>query len=81
MMLDSDDVLLPLLATLDAVNTFPRLPVREHEHVIVSLVSYPDLAAAGPPAATRSCEDALASLEDLRTAPGQRLRLAPASRR
>jgi hypothetical protein len=56
---------LPLLATLNAVNTFPRLPVREHEHVIVSLVAFADLATADQAAASQ---------------PGQRLRLTPAAR-
>jgi len=67
---------LTLLATLHAVNTFPRLPVREHENVMVSLARFASVAAVGRAAADRACRDALALLDDLRTGPGQRLRLA-----
>jgi hypothetical protein len=71
---------LTLLSSLHAVNTFPRLPVREHENVMVSLVRFGSIAAVGQAAADRACRDALASLDDLRTGPGQRLRLAPTPR-
>jgi hypothetical protein len=67
---------LTLLASLHAVNSFPRLPVREHEHVMVSLARFASIAAAGRAAADQACRDALASLDELRTGPGQRLRLA-----
>ena len=67
---------LMLLASLHAVNTFPRLPVREHENVVVSLTRFASVAAVGRAAADRTCRDALASLDDLRTGPGQWLRLA-----
>src|SRR3984957_17626954 len=62
---------LTLLATLHAVNTSPRQPVREHENVMVSLARFASVAAVG-----RAAGDALALLDDLRTGPGQRLRLA-----
>jgi len=71
---------LRLLASLHAVNTFPRLPVREHENVMVSLARFASIAAVGRAAADRACRDALASLDDLRTGPEQRLRLAATSR-
>jgi hypothetical protein len=67
---------LTLLASLHAANTFPRLPVREHENVMVSLTRFASIAAVGRAAADRACRDALASLDDLRTGPGQQLRLA-----
>ena len=67
---------LVLLASLHAVNTFPRLPVREQENVMVSLTRFASVAAVDRAAADRACRDALASLDDLRTGPGQRLRLA-----
>jgi hypothetical protein len=35
--------------TETAANTFPRLPVREGEHVFAWLAAYPDLAAAAVP--------------------------------
>lgn len=69
-----------LLASLHAVNTFPRLPVREHENVMVSLARFASIAAVGRAAADQACQDALASLDDLRTGPGQRLRLAATAR-
>ena len=68
---------LTLLATLHAVNTFPRLPVREPENVMVSLTCFASMAAVDRAAADRACRDALASLDDLRTGPGHRMRLAP----
>jgi hypothetical protein len=71
---------LTLLASLHAVNTFPRLPVREHENVVVSLARFASIAAVGRAAADRACREALASLDDLRTGPGQRLRLAATPR-
>jgi hypothetical protein len=71
---------LMLLASLHAVNTFPRLPVREHENVMVSLARFASIAAAERAAADHACRDALASLDDLRTGPGQRLRLAATPR-
>jgi NIPSNAP len=71
---------LMLLASLHAVNTFPQLPVREHENVMVSLVRFASMAAVGRAAADRACRDALASLDDLRAGPGQRLRLAATPR-
>jgi hypothetical protein len=71
---------LALLASLHAVNSFPRLPVREHEHVMVSLARFASVAAAGRAAADLACRDGLASLDDLRTGPGQRLRLAATPR-
>lgn len=71
---------LALLASLHAVNTFPRLPVREHENVMVSLARFASIAAARRAAADRAYRDALASLDDLCTGPGQRLRLAATPR-
>jgi len=71
---------LALLASLHAVNTFPRLPVREQENVMGSLVGFVGLAAADRAAADPACRDALASLDDIRTGPGQRLRLAATPR-
>lgn len=71
---------LALLATLNAVNTFPRLPVREDENVMVSLAGFATVAAANRAAVNSAYQDALASLDDLRTAPGQRLRLTPTPR-
>lgn len=71
---------LALLASLHAVNTFPRLPVREDENVMVSLARFASIAAVGRAAADRAYRDALASLDDLRTGPGQRLRLAATPR-
>jgi NIPSNAP len=71
---------LALLASLHTVNNFPRLPVREHENVMVSLTRFASLAAAGRAAADQACRDALASLDDLCTGPGQRLRLAATPR-
>lgn len=67
---------LALLASLHAVNTFPQLSVREDENVMVSLAGFASIAMAGRAAADRAYRDALASLDDLRTGPGQRLRLA-----
>jgi hypothetical protein len=69
-----------LLASLHTVNTFPRLPVREHENVMVSVTRFASIAAVSRAAADRACRDALASLDDLRTGPGQRLRLAATPR-
>lgn len=71
---------LTLLATLHAENTFPRLPVREHENVMVSLARFGSIPAAAQADADRACRDALASLEELRTGSGQRLRLAATPR-
>jgi hypothetical protein len=68
------------LASLHAVNTFPQLPVREDENVIVSLVRCDSVAAADRAVADSACRDALASLDDLRTGPAQRLRLAATPR-
>jgi hypothetical protein len=71
---------LALLASLHAANTFPRLPVREHENVMVSLARFANIAAVDQAAADQACRDALASLDDLRTGPGHRLRLAATPR-
>jgi hypothetical protein len=71
---------LTLLASLHAVNTFPRLPVREHENVMVSLARFASIAAVGRADGDRACLDALASLDDLRSGPGQRLLLAATAR-
>jgi hypothetical protein len=71
---------LTLLASLHAVNTFPRLPVREHENVMVGLARFASIAAVDRAAVDQACLDALGSIDDLRTGPGQRLRLSPTPR-
>jgi hypothetical protein len=74
-----------VLATEPAANTFPRLPVRTGENVVVVLTPYPDEAARRDHLArlhgdrlTR--EGVLAPLEKELTAPALVLRLAPTAR-
>ncbi len=56
-----------------APNNFPRLPVREGEHVLVSLVLFDDASAA-------LSRDFAASLQPWLAKPAQTLRLAPTAR-
>ena len=76
---------LEVLETEPAGNTFPRLPVRTGEHVVVVLTAYPDeaahrrhvTAAWGRPAAR---DDVLPRLARRQVAPPRILRLAPTGR-
>jgi quinol monooxygenase YgiN len=71
---------LPALQTLDATNTFPRLPVREGEHVAVTLTRYADRAAAQRVRAEPAYHQAVAELAAFATGPQQRLVLVPTAR-
>lgn len=62
-----------LLQTEPAPNTFPALPVREGEHVVVRVARYEDEAAHRPPDTPRELLDQL-------TAPPVELRLRPTAR-
>ncbi len=72
--------LLPALRTLHAVNTFPRLPVREGVHMAVTLARFPDQHAAVTLASHPACKAALADPTGLVAGPRQLLRLIPTSR-
>ncbi|MFJ3161101.1 NIPSNAP family protein [Streptomyces kanasensis] len=74
-----------VLATEPAANTFPRLPVRTGENVVVALTPYPDEAARRRHLARlhgdRGARDeVLGPLERELTAPPQVLRLGPTAR-
>lgn len=69
--------LLPPLQTLDAVNTFPGLPVREGEHVAVAIIWFGDEATASRVLADPAYDVAATELAARATGPVQRLRLAP----
>jgi NIPSNAP protein len=64
--------------TEPAANDFPRLPVREGEHVLVGLAMFPDIATAD--ACARSGAQAQPEPGRGLAGPMQRLRLAPTSR-
>jgi uncharacterized protein (DUF1330 family) len=68
--------MLPALSTLHAVNSFPRLPVREGVHMAVTLVRLADLDAMAALASEPTYQAALAE----RTGTGQRLQLIPTPR-
>lgn len=52
---------LAVLRTLDVENTFPRLPVREGEHALVTVARFPTNAAIDAPAVPGLLADLLAS--------------------
>jgi hypothetical protein len=72
--------LLPTLRTLHAVNTFPRLPVREGVHVAVTLVRFADQRATAALASHPAYQAALADPTGRVAGPRQRLRLIPTPR-
>jgi NIPSNAP len=71
---------LPPLQTLDAVNTFPGLPVREGEYVAVAIARFDDQATADRLLADSAYDAAATELGARTTGPVQRLRLAPTAR-
>lgn len=71
---------LPALATLHAANTFPKLPVREGEHVAVTPTLFGDRASAAAFVDDPAYHAAVAGLDPLAAGPLQRLRLAPTAR-
>jgi hypothetical protein len=68
---------LPTLRTLHAVNTFPRLPVREDVHVAVTVTKFPDLAAADALRTDPATQVAAAVRDLLADGPPHVLRLRP----
>lgn len=68
---------LATLATLHARNTFPRLPVRDGVHVIVTAARFPTATLADQALADPGYLAAASALVDLDVAPAQTLRLAP----
>jgi hypothetical protein len=63
-----------------APNNFPRLPVREGEHVVVAVTLFEDREAQEHFAACRIWEAELAALAPWLARPAERLRLAPTAR-
>jgi hypothetical protein len=71
---------LPGLRSLHAPNTFPRLPVREGEHVAVTIAVFPDAFAAERLHADPGYRAAVADLGVVAAGAPQRLRLLPTPR-
>jgi quinol monooxygenase YgiN len=69
----------PLLETEPAENTFPGLPVREGEHVLVRLDRHPGDRASEPDGGS-GADEVAPGLLSLLACPPQRLRLSPCSR-
>lgn len=81
---DSGGKPLAALRTSGAANTFPRLPVREGEHVFVTLARFPDQAAHARHARELAASTAWRATPSAQAAPAgaraQTLRLAPTTR-
>jgi hypothetical protein len=71
---------LPPLRTLHAVNTFPRLPVRDDICAALTITAFADRTAAEALLADPSYQAQAADLNQLASAPPQRLWLAPTTR-
>lgn len=71
---------LPPLLSLHAPNTFPRLPVREDEHVVVTVTLFPDHLGPVALRANPGYRTAADELDTLASGPVHRLRLAPTPR-
>jgi len=72
--------LLPALRTLHAVNSFPRLPVREGVHMAVTVARFPDQHATAAMVSQTAYKAVLTDPAGLVAGPTQRLRLIPTPR-